>query len=240
MKLAHGHGARRVSANKDIDLTSTSSQEESSQERLSCQSPPPHRGSSRGMAAASSGWRSSSLDRRGATSNASFSVVPRAVGRHPSSTTRSATPTYTLWQASHLFGSTATKRNVFSSLMTLRSALARKCSADSWTAILSVFRGREDLFWLDTIASSCAQTIGTTSRDSLPTWGAASRQVASSGSAAREATTSHYETSCSEEESDPEDSIDLTAESEGSSQDSSSTRKRSRTQLELLSSSEAE
>lgn len=101
---------------------------------------------------------------RGATSDASSSAAPRAPGRLQRSTTHLDTPTFTLWQASYLYGSTATRRNVFSLLTTLRSRLMAKYSCESWMAILCAFQSREDLFWLDTIACAFAPTSGQMSR----------------------------------------------------------------------------
>lgn len=71
---------------------------------------------------------------------------------------RSTTQTYTLWQAKNLFGRTATLANAFSSLTSIRAALADRLSYDSWMDILSNFRSKEDLSMLATLSSSLRPT----------------------------------------------------------------------------------
>jgi len=105
--------------------------------------------------------RSSFSHTFGAKSGASTSREhPASASRRSSKghSARSTTQTFTLWQAKNLFGRTATLANAFSSLTSIRAALADHHSYGSWMDILSNFQSKEDLSMLASLSSSLRPT----------------------------------------------------------------------------------
>lgn len=141
---------------------------------------------------------SSSSHHRGETSARSTSRVRPTLGSRRSSGKPTATPTYTVWQAMHLFGTTATKHRLFSSLTTLRSQLAAKNSSATWMDILSNFQSREALSGLDSTLCATAPTT-MSGRRSRRTREEDSLQEAISGSDDDEESTKTSSSSCEED-----------------------------------------
>lgn len=111
--------------------------------------------------AASSTSRNSFSHTFGAKSDAStFKEHPAAASRRSSKgrSARSTTQTFTLWQAKNLFGRTATLASAFSSLTSIRAALADHHSYDCWMDILSNFQSKEDLSMLASLSSCLRRT----------------------------------------------------------------------------------
>lgn len=144
--------------------------------------------------------------------SASSSSSGRQVqGKLPLSTKRLGTPTFTVWQAKSLSGSMGMTDSVFSSLTTLRARLGAKHSFDTWTDIHSNFQSKAALQSLATVLSLCAPTTKkTTQHRHYEEY----TQVESSGSSDSEESIQISSSSCEEEDSDQEDSIDLRDEDE--------------------------
>lgn len=104
----------------------------------------------------------------GVTSPASTSTDPLAPGSRLSSTTQLVTSTFTRSQARHLFGSTATQVNVFSSLTSLTTLFNAKYSYASWTVILTRLLSKEGSSMLAGLASCFAPITTTTTVSTTP------------------------------------------------------------------------
>ena len=133
-------------------------------------------------------------------------------GKRQRSTKPSGMPTFTVWQAKSLCGSTGMTASVFCSLTTLRARLGAKHSYETWMGIRSNFQSKEALHALATVLLlSVPMTKKTTRRQLYEEFS----QVESSGSTDDEESISISSSSCEESDSsDQEDMIDLTQEDE--------------------------
>jgi len=127
-----------------------------------------------------------SQDNSGGMSGASTLQGPQGQANRRLFTTSSAQVMYTLSQASTLFGSTAMRRSVYSSLTSLKRVLTKKLSSESWTAIRTELLSKEAFNKLGGLASLLSGITGS-STASLQSYNAGS--VPGGGSAASAAAT---------------------------------------------------
>lgn len=104
------------------------------------------------------------------------------------------TTTYTLLQASRLFGSTRTRENLFSSLTSIKAALTQKHSYASWMAILTRLHANMASSPLDGLLSSLSPTTSS-SRACLLSSSDDSEEESTSSSDGEETTSSSQDSS---------------------------------------------